>query len=71
MFEDIGIYFKKSALLTGVPGFVSLLLLGRAEEVFCKKACLSPVSRSKNKPSKAARGDQGFAPSYTAVIQKS
>ncbi|NXL07729.1 PAX2A protein, partial [Mesembrinibis cayennensis] len=41
-------------------------ILGRAEEVFCKKACLSPVSRGKNKPSKAARGDQGFAPSYTA-----
>lgn len=29
------------------------------------------MSRGKNKPSKAARGDQGFDPSYTAVIQKS
>lgn len=70
-FENIHVYFEKSALLTGVPGFVSFLLLERAEEVSCKKACLSPVSRGKNKPSKAARGDQDFAPSYTAVIQKS
>ena len=66
-FENIGIYFRKSALLTGVPGFLCLLLLGRAEEA----SCLSPVSRGKNKPAKAARGDQGFSPSCTAVIQKS
>lgn len=70
MFENIGIYLKKSALLLDVPGFVSLLLLGRAEDVICK-ACLSAVSKGKNKPSKTPGGDRGFVTSYTAVIQKS
>lgn len=70
MLENIGIHLKKSALLTGVPGLVSLLLLGRDEDVVCK-TCLSPVSEGKNKPSKTVRGDRGFVTSHTAVIQKS
>jgi len=35
-FENTGIYFQKSELLSGVPRSVSLPLLGRAAEVFCK-----------------------------------
>lgn len=70
MFENIGIYLKKSALLPDVPRLMSLLLLGRAEDVICK-TCLSPVSEGKNKPSKTPGGDGGFVTSYTALIQKS
>lgn len=70
MFENIGIYLKKSALLTDVSGLVSLLLLGRAEDLICKTS-LSPVSEGKNNPSKTARSDRGFVTSYSAVIQKS
>lgn len=56
MLENIGIHLKKSALLTDVPGLVSLLLLGRDEDVVCN-TCLSPVSEGKNKPSKTEKSD--------------